>query len=71
MTHLSRRSLIKSSLLTLGGTALLPHIGLAESPATEVKLDNTGRIIHSPFFREYLPEKSLTPPQLRAKLNAN
>ena len=71
MNPLSRRTWLKSGVLTLAGTALIPHLGVGESLRGQVRLNKKGQLQHSPFFHEYLPETAINPPALRAKLNAN
>ncbi len=71
MSSVSRRTLLRTGLLSVGSMSLMSHISIGESLRSSVRLDRRGRIIHSPFVREYLPEKVYERPQLKAKLNAN
>ncbi|MEO1053245.1 MAG: histidinol-phosphate transaminase [Bacteroidota bacterium] len=68
----SRRHLLKSGLLTVGGMTLAPHLSISESWRAPVTLEPEGSVIYSPFFKEYIdtefPEIGKT---LAAKLNAN
>ncbi|MFT7281687.1 MAG: histidinol-phosphate aminotransferase [Cyclobacteriaceae bacterium] len=68
----SRRQLIKSGLLTVGGLTIAPHLSFSESWRAPVALSSDGNALYSPFFEEYIstafPEVEKT---LLAKLNAN
>ncbi|MFT4736957.1 MAG: histidinol-phosphate aminotransferase [Cyclobacteriaceae bacterium] len=68
----SRRQLIKSGLLTIGGLTIAPHLSFSESWRAPVALSSDGNALYSPFFEEYIstafPEVEKT---LLAKLNAN
>lgn len=71
MQSVSRRTWLKSGLLSVGGLSVLPNLAVGESLHQPLKLDRAGRIIHSPFFKEYLPAFVYERPVLKAKLNAN
>ncbi|MEL6556730.1 MAG: histidinol-phosphate transaminase [Bacteroidota bacterium] len=68
----SRRQLLKSGLLTLGGFAVSPHLSFSESWRAPATFSKEGNVLYSPFFEEYIheafPESKVV---LKAKLNAN
>ncbi len=71
MKTISRRTWLKSGLLSAGSMSLMSHISIGESFRHSVTTDHQGNIIHSPFFKEYLPSNVYERPVLKAKLNAN
>ena len=71
MKSLSRRDWLKSGILSAGSLSLMSHIGIGEAFRTKAHLDSNKNLVHSPFFKEYLPEKVYERPVLKAKLNAN
>jgi histidinol-phosphate aminotransferase len=68
---MNRRNLLKNGLLTLGGLGIAPHLMQGAFAATTLKVDAKNRLIYSPFMREHFLDESLTPPIIKAKLNAN
>ena len=68
--YFNRRDWLKTSAITLGGISMLPMIGQAETPMVPLTKDIKGRILYSPFFKEFIPSKPFTV-ALKAKLNAN
>lgn len=66
---ISRRTLLKSGALTLGGTALLPYLSSGEIPP--VVPVESGRMQFSPFYGEYVPDTAWLNKPLRARLNSN
>jgi histidinol-phosphate aminotransferase len=66
---LTRRTALKSTILALGGTHLLPYLSpgerLPDVPLVE------GRLRYSPFYEEYVPPAHWFEKPLRARLNAN
>jgi len=71
MKAISRRDWLKSGLISAGSLPLMSHIGIGELFRSATPTDASGNLIHSPFFKEYLPETFYNPPVLKAKLNAN
>lgn len=68
----TRRQLLKTGLLSIGGLTLAPHLSFSESWKHPVRLDKSGNALYSPFFKEYIDESLLvTPEDIIAKLNAN
>jgi histidinol-phosphate aminotransferase len=67
---MDRRSLLKSSLMTLGGIALAPHLSMGAFSNAPVQIDAQNRIIYSPFVREHFLAEPF-PPVMKAKLNSN
>ncbi|UII22865.1 pyridoxal phosphate-dependent aminotransferase [Fulvivirga ligni] len=70
MNSINRRTWLRSSILTVGGAAVLPHLAWGETAKAPITLDNFGRASYSPFFKEYIP-RQLEEVALKAKLNAN
>ncbi|MFY0688528.1 MAG: histidinol-phosphate aminotransferase family protein [Cyclobacteriaceae bacterium] len=67
----TRRQLLKTSLLSMGGLTLLPHLSFSESWRAPVPVDDEGRALYSPFFKEHIPAEIPEVAKLTAKLNAN
>ncbi|MDW3191388.1 MAG: histidinol-phosphate transaminase [Cytophagales bacterium] len=67
----SRRALLKSGLLTVGGLTVAPHLSMSESWRSAPKLDASGNALYSPFFKEYLADPFDEKKAILAKLNAN
>lgn len=67
----SRRQLLKTGLLSVGGLTLVPHLGISESWRTRPALDASGKALYSPFFKEYIEQPFAEPKEILAKLNAN
>ena len=66
---ITRRTLLKSGALALGGSALLPHLASGEIPP-DVAIEH-GRMQFSPFYGEYVPNPAWLNTPLRARLNSN
>lgn len=67
----SRRQLLKTGLLSVGGLTLVPHLGISESWRSRPAIDASGNALYSPFFREYIDKPFAEPKEILAKLNAN
>jgi histidinol-phosphate aminotransferase len=67
----SRRQLLKTGLLSVGGLTLVPHLGISESWRSKPAMDASGNALYSPFFKEYIDKPFADPKALLAKLNAN
>lgn len=67
----SRRQLLKTGLLSVGGLTLVPHLGISESWRTRPAFDASGKALYSPFFKEYIEQPFAEPKEILAKLNAN
>ena len=68
----TRRHVLKTGLLSIGGLTLAPHLSFSETWKSEVMLDELGNALYSPFFKEFLSESQLIAPEdIIAKLNAN
>lgn len=67
----SRRALLKSGLLSVGGLTMAPHLSWSESWRSAPKLDASGNALYSPFFKEYLADPFDEKTRIKAKLNAN
>ncbi len=67
----SRRQMLKSGMLMIGGLAVTPHLSFSRS-LSPLKFTKKGNLLYSPFFEEYVdsafPENTT---ELLAKLNAN
>lgn len=64
---INRRKWLKTGLLTLGSTAMLPHLSWGES-GHRLLLDDAERIVYTPLFREHTAPLDA---EIVAKLNAN
>ena len=71
MKRINRRGLLKTGLISAGGLLAAPHLGFSEMPRAELRTNQNGDFIYSPFFSEYNPQAIVELPKLRAKLNAN
>ncbi len=67
----TRRQLLKTGLLTVGGLTMAPHLSISEPWRSTPKMDASGNVLYSPFFKEYIDEPFEEPKQILAKLNAN
>lgn len=67
---IDRRSLLKKSLLTLGGMAVAPHLSMGAFGGMPYRLDGQNRFYYSPLMREHIVFPA-EPPEIKAKLNAN
>ncbi|MBL3656940.1 pyridoxal phosphate-dependent aminotransferase [Fulvivirga sediminis] len=70
MNAINRRTWLRSSLMSVGGAALLPHLSFGETAKAPLNMDKEGRALYSPFFKEYIPANGHEV-ILKAKLNAN
>lgn len=68
---INRRNLLKSSLMTIGGMALAPHLSMGAFPAAEVRIDSQNRLYYSPLLREHFLDERPNPAAMFARLNAN
>lgn len=67
----SRRQLLKTGLLTVGGLTVAPHLSISESWRSKPVFDAAGNALYSPFFKEYIDKPFEEPEMILAKLNAN
>jgi len=58
-------------MLTAGGVMAAPYFSFGETPRIPLQLDAEGNAVYTPFFKEYIAEKSPRFPVFEAKLNAN
>ena len=68
---LNRRNLLKSSLLTIGGMALAPHISMGAFARSSFTLDSQNRLYYSPLLREHFLDERPNVSAMMARLNAN
>lgn len=70
---INRRQLLKSGFLTVGAMSVVPAYAWARTYKESFSLDSAGRLIHSPFLREYtLPLNAhLKGPVIRLHSNEN
>ncbi len=70
---LNRRQLLKSGFLAAGAFSVIPAYSWMDTSGERLPLDSRGRIIHSPFLREYtLPlNNHLKNPPIRLHSNEN
>lgn len=70
---LNRRQLLRSGFLAAGAFSVLPAYPWMKRSGTPLSLDDRGRVIHSPFLREYtLPfNNHLKQPLVRLHSNEN
>jgi len=70
---INRRQLLKSGFLAAGAMSVLPAYSWSTRKSFPISLDNRGRVIHSPFLREYtLPHQAhLKVPEVRLHSNEN
>jgi histidinol-phosphate aminotransferase len=70
---INRRQLLKSGFLTVGAMSVIPAYSWARTYKDSFSLDSSGRLIHSPFLREYtLPwNEHLKVPEIRLHSNEN
>ncbi|MCU0324915.1 MAG: histidinol-phosphate aminotransferase family protein [Spirosomaceae bacterium] len=67
----NRRSLLKSSLMTLGGMALAPHISMGAFQNASFSVDEKNRLYYSPLLREHFLDERPDVMAMAARLNAN
>lgn len=72
-SSINRRQLLKSGFLAAGAMSVLPAYSWSTNKSFPISLDKRGRVIHSPFLREYtLPLKAhLKVPEVRLHSNEN
>ena len=68
---INRRSLLKSSLMTISGLALAPHISMGAFAGSSFKLDSKNRLYYSPLLREHFLDERPNVSAMMARLNAN
>ncbi len=68
---INRRSLLKSSLMTIGGLALAPHISMGAFAGSSFKVDSQNRLYYSPLLREHFLDERPNVSAMMARLNAN
>ena len=68
---IDRRNLLKSSLMTLGGMVIAPHLSMGAFPNTPVKIDSKNRLYYTPLMREHFVSNPPDVTKLKARLNAN
>lgn len=68
---INRRNLLKSSLMTIGGMALAPHISMGAFAGSSFTLDSLNRLYYSPLLREHFLDERPNVTAMMARLNAN
>ncbi|PWK26552.1 histidinol-phosphate aminotransferase [Arcicella aurantiaca] len=68
---INRRNLLKSSLMTISGMALAPHISMGAFPEAPVRIDSQNRLYYSPLVREHFLDERPNVSAMLARLNAN
>lgn len=68
---INRRSLLKSSLMTISGLALAPHITMGAFAGSSFKVDSQNRLYYSPLLREHFLDERPNVSAMMARLNAN
>jgi histidinol-phosphate aminotransferase len=68
---INRRSLLKSSLMTISGLALAPHISMGAFSSSSFKVDTQNRLYYSPLMREHFLDERPNVSAMAARLNAN
>jgi histidinol-phosphate aminotransferase len=68
---INRRSLLKSSLMTISGLALAPHISMGAFAGSSFKVDSKNRLYYSPLLREHFLDERPNVSAMMARLNAN
>ena len=68
---INRRSLLKSSLMTISGLALAPHISMGAFAGSSFAVDSKNRLYYSPLLREHFLDERPNISAMVARLNAN
>lgn len=68
---INRRSLLKSSLMTISGLALAPHISMGAFAGSSFAVDSKNRLYYSPLLREHFLDERPNVSAMVARLNAN
>ena len=68
---INRRNLLKSSLMTIGGMALAPHISMGAFSNSSFRIDRQNRLYYSPLLREHFLDERPNVSSMLARLNAN
>ncbi|WP_318840671.1 pyridoxal phosphate-dependent aminotransferase [Reichenbachiella ulvae] len=67
----NRRDWLKTSLMTIGGMAIAPHLSYSETPRVSISPDANGDFQYSPFFKEFVPQIKIDRNLALARLMAN
>jgi histidinol-phosphate aminotransferase len=68
---INRRNLLKSSLMTISGMALAPHLSIGAFSSSSFKVDTQNRLYYSPLLREHFLDERPNVSAMLARLNAN
>jgi histidinol-phosphate aminotransferase len=68
---INRRNLLKSSLMTISGMALAPHLSMGAFSSSSFKVDTQNRLYYSPLLREHFLDERPNVSAMMARLNAN
>jgi histidinol-phosphate aminotransferase len=68
---ISRRNLLKTSLMTISGMALAPHLSMGAFSSSSFNVDTQNRLYYSPLMREHFLDERPNVSAMMARLNAN
>jgi histidinol-phosphate aminotransferase len=68
---INRRNLLKTSLMTISGMALAPHLSMGAFSSSSFNVDTQNRLYYSPLMREHFLDERPNVSAMMARLNAN